>query len=75
VRPGGQDAHQDKDQDDLTAPHTCQAKSFSYLERSSGNAIRVDLSPMHLKTSQFASYPGVPAPEPMRLEVYNAFRF
>jgi len=68
-------ACQDKDQNDLTAPHKCQAKSFSYLERSSSNAIRVDLTPLHLRTSQFASYPGVPAPEPMRLEVYNSFRF
>jgi hypothetical protein len=66
---------QDTDQDNLTIKHTCAPSSFSYLERSSGNAIRVDMSPMHLKTSQFASYPGVPAPEPLKLEVYNAFRF
>jgi hypothetical protein len=41
-------------------------------ERGTGRVVTVSTAPRHLPTTQFASYPGVPAPEPFKQEVYGA---
>ena len=43
-----------------------------FLERATGNTVTVDTKPRHLPTIQYVSYPGVPAPEPLKMEVYGA---
>ena len=46
-------------------------KSFVFVERSSGKVQTIDNRPRHLPTSQFVSYPGVPAPAPFVQEAYG----
>jgi hypothetical protein len=53
----------------------CAPKSFGYLERSTGRAVWVDMTPLHLRTQQYVTFPGVPAPEPLKMEIYNQWRF
>ena len=43
-----------------------------YAERATGAVVTVDTTPRHLPTMQYVSYPGVPAPEPLKMEVYGA---
>lgn len=43
-----------------------------FQERATGAVVTVNTSPRHLPTTQYVSYPGVPAPEPMVQEVYGA---
>jgi hypothetical protein len=43
-----------------------------FQERGSGKVRTVATAPRHLPTTQFASYPGVPAPAPFVQEVYGA---
>jgi hypothetical protein len=43
-----------------------------FQERSTGRVVTVNTTPRHLPTTQFASYPGVPAPEPLKQEVHGA---
>lgn len=43
-----------------------------FAERSTGKAVTIDTTPRHLPTMQYVSYPGVPAPEPLKMEVYGA---
>jgi hypothetical protein len=43
-----------------------------YAERATGNLVTVDTTPRHLPTMQYVSYPGVPAPEPLKIDVYGA---
>jgi hypothetical protein len=43
-----------------------------FSERATGNTVTVDTKPRHLPTIQYVSYPGVPAPEPLKMEVYGA---
>jgi hypothetical protein len=43
-----------------------------FQERSTGRPVTVNTTPRHLPTTQFASYPGVPAPEPLVVQTYGA---
>jgi hypothetical protein len=43
-----------------------------FQERSTGRVVTVNTTPRHLPTTQYASYPGVPAPEPLTQQVYGA---
>ena len=47
-------------------------RSLVFAERATGHIVTVNTAPRHLPTSQFASYPGVPAPEPLVQEVYGS---
>lgn len=47
-------------------------KSFTFLERSNGKAVSVSMEPRHLPTTQNATFPGVPAPKDLELDVYGA---
>lgn len=47
-------------------------KSFTFRERGSGNAISVSMTPNHLPTSQHVTFPGVPAPKPLEMDVYGS---
>ena len=47
-------------------------KQIVFAERATGNVVTVDTTPRHLPTMQYVSYPGVPAPEPLKVEVYGA---
>jgi hypothetical protein len=47
-------------------------RSLVFAERATGHVVTVNTAPRHLPTSQFASYPGVPAPEPLVQEVYGS---
>lgn len=42
-----------------------------FTERSTGKVRVIETGPRHLPTRQMFSYPGVPAPEPLRQEVYG----
>jgi len=44
---------------------------FVFVERSNGKVVTIDNSLRHLPTTQFVSYPGVPAPLPFVQEVYG----
>jgi hypothetical protein len=46
-------------------------KSFSFLERGTNKAVTVSMAPRHLPTVQFFTYAGVPAPEPLEMDVYG----
>jgi hypothetical protein len=43
-----------------------------FAERATGQTVTVDTTPRHLPTFQYVSYPGVPAPSPLKMEVYGA---
>lgn len=43
-----------------------------FTERPTNRVITVNTAPRHLPTTQYVSYPGVPAPEPFKQEVYGA---
>jgi len=43
-----------------------------FVERATNRLITVNTAPRHLPTTQYVSYPGVPAPEPFKQEVYGA---
>lgn len=43
-----------------------------FLERSTGLTRTIDATLNHLPTKQYVSYPGVPAPDPMRQEVFGS---
>ena len=43
-----------------------------FTERSTGRVATINTAPRHLPTTQYVSYPGVPAPDPFRQEVYGA---
>lgn len=43
-----------------------------FNERATGKARVVSTAPRHLPTHQMFAYPGVPAPEPFKQEVYGA---
>ena len=43
-----------------------------FTERGTNKVVSVSTQPRHLPTIQYASYPGVPAPEPFKQEVYGA---
>jgi hypothetical protein len=47
-------------------------KQLVFTERSTGRVVTVSTAPRHLATTQYVSYPGVPAPEPLVQEVYGA---
>lgn len=47
-------------------------KRLVFAERGTGNVVTVNTAPRHLPTTQYVSYPGVPAPEPFVQEVYGA---
>lgn len=53
-------------------PCAAWPKRLVFTERSSGEVRQIDTAPRHLPTMQYASYPGVPMPEPFRQEVYGA---
>ncbi len=42
-----------------------------FTERSTGKIVTVSTAPRHLPTTQYVSYPGVPAPAPFVQEVYG----
>jgi hypothetical protein len=46
-----------------------------FIERSTGKAIRIDTQPQHLPTVQMFTYPGVPMPDKLIIDQYNAYRF
>jgi hypothetical protein len=48
------------------------SRQLVFAERATGNVVTVDTTPRHLPTIQYVSYPGVPAPEPLNMEVYGA---
>lgn len=43
-----------------------------FTERSSGQNRHINTAPRHLPTTQYVSYPGVPAPDPFVQEVYGS---
>ena len=43
-----------------------------FQERGTSNVRVVNTQPRHLPTSQYVSYPGVPAPDPFKQEVHGA---
>ncbi len=43
-----------------------------FMERSTGLTRTIDATLNHLPTKQYVSYPGVPAPEPVRQEVFGS---
>lgn len=47
-------------------------ESFRFTERSSGKERTISTKPLHLRTIQMFSYPGVPAPKPLVQNVYAA---
>lgn len=47
-------------------------KTMSFLERSSNKAVSISMEPRHLPTSQYVTFPGVPAPKPLEMDVYGA---
>ena len=47
-------------------------KQLAFIERGTNRAITINTAPRHLPTIQMFSYPGVPAPEPLRQDVYGA---
>jgi len=52
----------------------CEAwpKQINFIERGTNRAITVNTAPRHLPTTQMFSYPGVPAPDVLRQDVYGA---
>jgi len=50
-------------------------KSMSFVERATGKAVFIDMQPRHLPTVQMFTYPGVPMPEKLHVDQFNAFRF
>jgi hypothetical protein len=53
-------------------PAVCQPKQLVFTERSTGRVRTVATEPRHLPTTQYASYPGVPTPDPLVQNVYGA---
>jgi len=50
----------------------CQpARTLYFTERSTGQLKTINTVPRHLPTTQYVSYPGVPRPEPMTVEVHG----
>jgi hypothetical protein len=47
-------------------------KQIVFAERSTGRVVSVNTTPRHLPTTQYVSYPGVPAPEKFVQDVYGA---
>lgn len=47
-------------------------QQLAFTERSTGRAAIINTAPRHLPTTQYVSYPGVPAPEPFRQELYGS---
>ena len=47
-------------------------KSLVFNERPTGKMVTINMAPRHLPTHQTMSYPGVPAPAPMKQDVYGA---
>ena len=46
-------------------------KSIVFTERATGQTRVIDTTLRHLPTTQYVSYPGVPAPDPIRQEVFG----
>lgn len=46
-------------------------KQLVFTERSTGKLRTVATEPRHLPTTQYVSYPGVPAPDPLVQDVYG----
>jgi hypothetical protein len=46
-------------------------KQLVFTERSTGKLRTVATEPRHLPTTQYASFPGVPAPDPLVQDVYG----
>jgi hypothetical protein len=53
-------------------PCAAWPKNLVFTERSTNRVVSVSTAPRHLPTTQYVSYPGVPAPEPFHQEVYGA---
>jgi hypothetical protein len=53
-------------------PCAAYPKRLVFTERGTGKVIAVNTTPRHLPTTQYVSYPGVPAPEVFNQEVYGA---
>jgi hypothetical protein len=53
-------------------PCAAWPKKIVFQERSTAKVVTVSTAPRHLPTTQFASYPGVPRPDPFVQEVYGA---
>ena len=51
---------------------TCIPKQLVFQERGTGRVVTVSTAPRHLPTTQYVSYPGVPAPEVFKQEVYGS---
>ena len=49
----------------------CASKQIVFTERSTGKSRTVATAARHLPTTQYASYPGVPAPEPLVQDVFG----
>ena len=47
-------------------------KRLVFAERGTNKVVTVNTAPRHLPTTQYVSYPGVPAPEPFVQEVHGA---
>ena len=50
----------------------CGPKTMSFIERSSNKAVSISMEPRHLPTTQYVTFPGVPAPKPLEMDVYGA---
>ena len=46
-------------------------KQIVFVERSTGEVRTIPTDLRHLSTTQYVSYPGVPAPDPIRQEVFG----
>jgi len=49
----------------------CPPKQLVFTDRATGKVRAVNTTPRHLPTTQYVSYPGVPAPEPLVQEVHG----
>ena len=49
----------------------CPPNQLVFTERATGKLRTVSTAPRHLPTTQYVSYPGVPAPEPLIQEVHG----
>jgi hypothetical protein len=54
----------------MPAP-ACALKQLVFTERSTGKLRTVATAERHLPTTQYVSYPGVPAPEPLVQDVFG----
>ena len=48
------------------------ASSITFMERHNQKVVQVSLEPKHLPTTQYVSYPGVPNPKPLTMDVYGS---